>query len=68
MARNPEWFAQQRARGRCYLCQRAMDDADPRLAHRECQQLLGKGWRTSDVRAHPPTLGPVQPLRRRGDG
>lgn len=63
MATNPQWFVQQRARGICYVCQRAMDDTDPRLVHLECARLLNRGWRVSDVRAHPPTIGPVQPHR-----
>ena len=39
MGSNPHWFAQQRAKGICYLCKRKMDDSDPKQAHTECRKL-----------------------------
>jgi hypothetical protein len=50
MARNPEWFDQQRAKGICYICKRKMDDNDPKKAHSECYSLVNKGYTHKQVR------------------
>lgn len=52
MARNPEWFAQVRARGFCYICKRAMRDEDDHLAHLVCSRLVNKGWRYARVQEY----------------
>lgn len=42
MGRNPGWFAQQRAKGICYICKQKMSDDDPNWAHRQCRNLLNQ--------------------------
>lgn len=64
MGRNPEWFAQVRARGVCYICRRMMDDADPRSAHAECHREARRGRSYADIRLAPPRLRPVR-IRRK---
>lgn len=55
MGRNPEWFDQVRARGICYICQRPMEDDDPRRVHGECEQA--RQTRTyAEIRRDPPPL------------
>lgn len=55
--RNPEWHAQQRARGICYICRRPMLDSDPRQAHLECMRLRNQGYVVAEIRKNPPILG-----------
>jgi len=62
MAKNPEWFDQMRARGICYICQRAMADDDPRRAHTECLRAQNQGRTYADIRQAPPELRPVMRL------
>jgi len=65
MASNPEYFAQVRARGLCWICRRPMRDDDPRLAHYECGRAQDQGRTVADVRAQPPALGPLRPYEPR---
>ena len=50
MGKNPEWFAQQRARGRCHICRQPMPDDDVRLAHAACTRQRKCGLLTADIR------------------
>jgi len=54
--KNPEWHAQIRARGLCYICRRPMGDDRPQLAHTECYRETNRGRRCRDIRQNPPTL------------
>jgi len=75
MGSNPDYFAQIRARGLCYICRRLMADDDPRLAHRECYHEQWRGRRVADIRQAPPVLAaepvaaaprPRRPVTTRG--
>jgi hypothetical protein len=46
-----EWFYKLRARGICFICKRPMADDVPRLAHRECYRLQGKGLTYRQIQA-----------------
>ena len=50
------WFAKQRARGHCWICQQAMADDDPRIAHAICHRLMARGLRVAAIRRDPPVL------------
>jgi len=61
MGTNPEWYAQQRARGLCWICRRPMRDDDPRYAHGSCAREQHTGRRVADIRAQQPLpLGPQE--------
>lgn len=53
MAKNPDYFAQIRARGICTICRQPMPDTDLQLAHSLCNGLVAAGASHREIRALP---------------